>query len=210
MLVYNRSLPDDPRDGMPLLVLLHGRGSHRGDLQALRPHIPPGWGLITPQAPHPGHPWNYGPGWAWYRYIEEDQVDAPSLQKSLAELTTFIDDLPTQLGFRPGRTVLGGFSQGGTMSLAWSLANPGRASGVLVFSGFLIASPPVLPTDGSVERVGVFWGHGTRDPSIPWALAERGRRKLVEAGVDLETKDYEIGHWIAPEEIADAMAFVAR
>jgi phospholipase/carboxylesterase len=210
MLVFNRSLPDEARDGTPLLVLLHGRGSHRGDLQALRPHVPPGWGLVTPQGPHPGHPWNYGPGWAWYRYIEEDQVDERSLQTSLGELTAFIDDLPAQLGIQPGPIVVGGFSQGGTMSLAWSLANPGRASAVLVFSGFLIASPAMLPSDGSAEGSRVFWGHGTRDPSIPWALGERGRRKLIEAGVDLETKDYEIGHWIAPEEIADAMAFIAR
>ena len=207
MLLFDRHMPDDARDGLSLLVLLHGRGSHRGDLQALRPHIPRGWGLITPQAPHPGHPWGYGPGWAWYRYVAEDQVDPQSLAKGLAELTAFLDDLPAQLGVRPGRIVLGGFSQGGTMSLAWALANPGRASAVLVFSGFLVAAPRVLPVSGSVKGARVFWGHGLRDPSIPWALAERGREKLIEAGVDLETKDYEIGHWIAPEEITAAMAF---
>ena len=52
------------------------------------------------------------------------------------------------------------------------------------------------------------WGHGTRDTSIPLAMAERGRQHLLEAGADLETKDYEIGHWISPEEIGDAMAFL--
>lgn len=206
MLVFNRYLPDDAQDGLPVLVLLHGRGSHRGDLQALRPHIPPGWGLVTPQAPHPGHPWGYGPGWAWYRYVVEDQVDPLSLERGLTELTSFLDDLPAQLGVRPGRVVLGGFSQGATTSLAWALANPGRVSDVLVFSGFLIASPPVLGATADGARV--FWGHGTRDPSIPFDLAKRGRQRLVEAGANLETRDYEIGHWIAPEEIVDAMAFL--
>ena len=42
----------DVRDPIrQILVLLHGRGSHRGDLMALRPSIPSGWGLITPQGP---------------------------------------------------------------------------------------------------------------------------------------------------------------
>ena len=210
MLVFNRYLPDDARDGLPVLLLLHGRGSHRGDLQALRPHIPAGWGLVTPQAPHPGHRWGYGPGWAWYQYVAEDQVDPTSLEKGLDELTGFIDDLPAQLGLQPGRVVLGGFSQGATTSLAWVLANPGRVSDVLVFSGFLIASPPALAQGKTAAGVRGFWGHGTRDPSIPLAMAEKGRQRLLEAGADLETKNYEIGHWIAPEEIRDAMSFLER
>lgn len=56
----------------------------------------------------------------------------------------------------------------------------------------------------------MFWGHGLRDPSIPWALAERGRKRLIEAGVDLATMDYEIGHWTVPEEITQAMDFAER
>ena len=208
MLVFNKYVPDYAGDGLTVHVLLHGRGSHRGDLQALRPHIPPDWGLVTPQAPHPGHPWGYGPGWAWYRYLEEDQVDPGSLEKGLDQLTLFMADLPAQLGLQPGRVVLGGFSQGATTSLAWALANPTRVSDVLVFSGFLVASPPILARGKAAPDIRAFWGHGTRDPSIPLVMADRGRQRLLEAGADLETKNYEIGHWIAPEEISDAMAFL--
>ena len=117
-------------------------------------------------------------------------------------------DLPAQLGLQPGRVVLGGFSQGATTSLAWALANPTRVSDVLVFSGFLVASPPILARGKAAPDIRAFWGHGTRDPSIPLVMADRGRQRLLEAGADLETKNYEIGHWIAPEEISDAMAFL--
>jgi phospholipase/carboxylesterase len=207
MLAFDRWLPADARDGLPVLVLLHGRGSHRGDLQALRPNLPPGWALITPQGPHPGMPWGYGPGWAWYRYVEEDHVDEPTLEH-LGELSAFVQDLPAHLGVEPGRVAIGGFSQGGTISLAWSLRN-GAEIPVLNFSGFLIDSP-VVPTErASVEGARVFWGHGRRDPAIPFELAEKGRTKLRAAGAKLDAKDYEIGHWIAPEEIRDAMAFLA-
>ena len=208
MLLFDKHLPERAADGVPLLVLLHGRGSHRGDLQALRPGIPAGWGLVTPQGPHPGHPWGYGPGWAWYRYLAEDRVDEASLRQGLDALTEFLDALPTLLGVRPGRLMLGGFSQGGTTALACSLRDPARAEATLVFSGFLIDSPLVPPEAAAAGRPRIFWGHGRRDPAIPFELAEKGRKRLREAGATLTAKDYEIGHWIAPEEIADAVAFL--
>jgi phospholipase/carboxylesterase len=208
MLAFNRWLPDDARNGLPVLVLLHGRGSHRGDLQALRPHLPPGWALVTPQGPHPGHVWGYGPGWAWYRYLEEDRVDAATLEHSLGELSAFVQDLPTHLGVEPGRVAIGGFSQGGTISLAWALRNAGEVP-VLNFSGFLIDSP-IVPTEAAAVRgARVFWGHGRRDSAIPFELAEKGRGTLRAGGALLDAHDYEIGHWIAPEEIEDAMRFLA-
>jgi phospholipase/carboxylesterase len=207
MLLFDEYLPPDAADGLPLLVLLHGRGSHKGDLQALGPALSPGWGLVTPQGPHPGHPWGYGPGWAWYRYLQEDRVDEATLQQGLDALTGFMDALPEALGVRPGRVVIGGFSQGGTAALAWALRASPRADSVLVFSGFLIDSK-LVPVRAAAGGPRIFWGHGHLDPAIPFALAERGRRRLREVGAALVARDYEIGHWIAPEEIGDAMAFL--
>ena len=207
MLLFDRYLPAGAADGLPLLVLLHGRGAHKGDLQALRPALPPAWGLVTPQGPHPGQPWGYGPGWAWYRYLQEDRVDEATLQQGLDALTEFMHALPEAIGFRPGRVVIGGFSQGGTAALAWALRAPSHADSVLVFSGFLIDSK-LVPVHAATHGPRIFWGHGHRDPAIPFALAERGRRRLRDVGAPLEAHDYEIGHWIAPEEIGDAMAFL--
>jgi len=140
--------------------------------------------------------------------LAEDRVDEVSLQESLAALDEFVGGLPASLGLEPGRIALGGFSQGATTSLAWTLRNPRRVDAVLHFSGFLVDSP-LVPNGGAPEaRPRIFWGHGRRDPSIPFALAERGRDRLRESGATLVTRDYEIGHWIAPDEIEDAMAFL--
>ena len=208
MLVYNVSRPAEAQDGATVAVLLHGRGSHRGDLQALRPLIPERWVLVTPQAPHPGHPWKYGPGWAWYRYVEEDRVVAETLEQSLTALDTFMAELPPLVGCTPGRVVLGGFSQGGTTSMAYALSRPGSVVAALNFSGFLADSRTIAESALSPEATPVFWGHGTRDPNIPIELATRGRTRLIEAGVPLVAKDYQIGHWIAPEELGDAVTMV--
>lgn len=208
MLGFDLSRPPTADDGATVAVLLHGRGSHRGDLQALRPHLPDHWTLVTPQAPHPGHPWGYGPGWAWYRYVAEDRVEAPGLEWSLGALDRFLAGLPNTVGFRPGRVVLGGFSQGGTVSLAYAFTRPGAVAGVLNFSGFLVDSP-VLPAETlHPEATPVFWAHGVRDPAIPHALAVKGRGRLAAAGVPLVARDYEIGHWIDPAGVAEAVAFV--
>lgn len=208
MLGFDLSRPPEAADGATVAVLLHGRGSHRGDLQALRPHLPEGWVLVTPQAPHPGHPWGYGPGWAWYRYLSDDRVEEKGLKLSLAALDAFLNELPTLLRLRPGRVILGGFSQGGTVSLAYTLAHPRAADAALVFSGFLAATPSLSDEALAAARTPVFWGHGTRDANIPLALAQGGRERLATAGVTVAARDYDIGHWIDPAEVADAVAFV--
>jgi phospholipase/carboxylesterase len=205
MLTFVHSAPDDARDGTPVLVLLHGRGSSEADLMGLRPHLPADHALVCPRAPFPGAPWGYGPGWAWYRFLGANRPEPESFESSQRELADFLDALPEQLGFSPGRVTLGGFSQGGTMSLAFALRHPGRVAGVLNFSGFLADHPSVRATPESVGGTRFFWGHGTRDPNIPFELALQGRAELSAAGAELSALDYPIGHWIAPEELADAV-----
>ena len=203
-LTYSVSAGPDARDGSPVALLLHGRGAHRGDLQALRDRLPDDFVLVTPQAPHPGHPWGYGPGWAWYRYLAEDRVDEPTLEASLGLLDGFVDQLAPALPVTPGHLFLGGFSQGGTTSVAWALSRPGRVDGVLNFSGFLVDGA-VTADLGHAPSVPIFWGHGTRDPNIPFALAEKGRARLDGAGARITTVDAEIGHWIGPGVFSEAV-----
>ncbi len=203
-LAFEMHVPDGARDGATVAVLLHGRGADRHDLVGLAPHLPPGTVLVTPEAPHPGQPWGYGPGWAWYRYVAEDRVVGDTLMDSLARLDAFLDALPAVLPIQPGALVLGGFSQGGTTALAYGLTRPGRADALVVLSGFLVHAPELVPvTADALGGVPVFWGHGRMDPAIPHALGERGRERLRAVGVALTVGDYAAGHGIAAEEMAD-------
>ena len=197
-------------DRATLAVLLHGRGSDKGDLQGLRPLLPEDWTLVTPRAPFPGEPWGYGPGYAWYRYIEEDRVDPATLGESLGLLGDLLGGLPRALGLDVQRIVLGGFSQGGTMSLSYALTRPSTVAGVLNFSGFLPSAIHLDETGATPPATPIFWGHGTGDPAIPIGLAERGRNRLRRAGAKLVARDYRIGHWIVPEEVAAAVATVTE
>lgn len=206
---FERTGPADVADGATVVLLLHGRGSDKNDLQGLRPHLPSDWVLVTPQAPFSGAAWGYGGGGAWYRYKEEDEVWVDTLRDSLGRLDTFLAELPGTLGFAPGRVILGGFSQGGTVSLAYSLTRPESVAAVLNFSGFLAAAVELDESGAAPPTTPIFWGHGVGDPAIPFSLAEKGRDRLRRAGAKLLARDYRIGHWIAEDEIADAVAMVA-
>jgi len=208
MLGYDLSRPPEAGHGARVAVLLHGRGSHRGELQALRGRLPDDLVLVTPQAPFPGHPWGYGPGWAWYRHIEADRVDDDSLQRSLQALGVFLSELPALLRLRPGPIFLGGFSQGGTVSLAYALSRPGSVAGVLDFSGFLADTPVVAVTPASADGAPIFWAHGLRDATVPFYLAQRGRARLEECGADVTARDYDTGHWIAQRALNDVVEFI--
>jgi phospholipase/carboxylesterase len=196
-------------DSTTVAVLLHGRGSDKHDLQGLRPQIPEDWTLVTPRAPFPGEPWGYGKGYAWYRYIDEDRVEADTLMESLSLLDEFLAALPRTTGVTPRRIVLGGFSQGGTTSLSYAVTRPGAVAAVLNFSGFLPGAIQVDETGATPPSTPIFWGHGLGDPAIPIGLAERGRNRLRRAKAPLLTRDFSIGHWIVPEEVEAAVAMVS-
>lgn len=203
-------VPTDAKDGIAVVVLLHGRGADRTDLFSLRRFFPREWAVVAPDAPFAAAPWGYGPGRAWYRYLGRNMPDPESFTTSLNAVDRLLDTLSTTIGHEPGRVALGGFSQGGTVSLGYALSHAHRMLSVLNFSGFLADHPSVSTSPATVKRARIFWGHGTADPAIPFELAIEGRDRLRQAKADLETRDYAIGHSISQEELEDAVAWLER
>ncbi|MGH7446735.1 MAG: alpha/beta hydrolase [Longimicrobiales bacterium] len=209
-LPHDLYVPTGARDGVPVVVVLHGRGAERSDLFPLRRFFPPRWAVVAPDAPFAAAPWGYGPGRAWYRYLGRNTPEPESFDASLDAIERLLDNLPETLGREPGSIALGGFSQGGTVSLAFALSRPERALNVLNFSGFLADHPAVRVEAATVHNARIFWGHGTSDPAIPFDLAIEGRELLRRAGADLDARDYDIGHSISPDELNDAVAWLER
>lgn len=209
MLKYEQVVPEDVAEGAPLVVLLHGRGADRFDLLSLAPVVAPDAVVVAAQAPHPGAPWGYGPGWAWYRFLGGAAPEPESFEASQQALAEFLAALPGRLPVRTGPLVLGGFSQGGTTSLGYALRNPGAVRLAVCLSGFLPEHPTVQATAESVAGTRFFWGHGTQDPAIPFAMGQAGRAALRAAGAELDTRDYVMGHGISPEEARDLRDWIA-
>ena len=180
------------------------------DLQGLAPVLPARGTLVTPQAPHPGATWGYGPGWAWYRYLGQDNAEAESLAESMKMLEVFLKRLPERLGFLPSPLVLGGFSQGATTSLAYALTHPGAVAGVVLLSGFLVNRRSLAVGPERIGETPLFWAHGTEDPAVPFTLALEGRKRIREVGGKLEARDYPMGHWVTPNEISDLRDWLTK
>jgi phospholipase/carboxylesterase len=200
---------DKGSDTGPVLVLLHGRGSDERDLLPIGRMLHADATTVSVRAPFAAAPWGYGPGYAWYRFLGGTTPEPESFVGGQDALAAFIDSLPARLGRTGFPIVLGGFSQGGTSSLAFMMRNPGRVRGVLVFSGFLADHPSVAVTPDRVRDTPIFWGHGTADAAIPFALAEAGWAELRAAGAPIETHSYRgMAHSINEEELRDAATWL--
>jgi phospholipase/carboxylesterase len=210
MLKYEVRAPASARVDARLILLLHGRGATRHDLFPLAQQLPADAFVVAPEAPFPAAPWGYGPGSAWYQFLGRNRPEPKSFSDSLQSLEDFLRDLKQEFSY--GKVIMGGFSQGGTISLAYGLNHQSDIAGVLNFSGFLADHPGVAPhllTPPS-PHLKIWWGHGKQDPAIPFALAVEGRAQLKAAGYDVEARDYNIGHWIDAVELADAVAWLER
>jgi phospholipase/carboxylesterase len=110
--------PTDP--AAPLVVLLHGRGSHEGEILALADHLPVGAAYAAVRAPIAA-----GGGYAWFANRGIGRPVAESLRATMDWFRGWLDDVaPTG---RP--VVLVGFSGGAAFAGGLLLDDPARYAG---------------------------------------------------------------------------------
>jgi phospholipase/carboxylesterase len=56
----------------------------------------------------------------------------------------------------------------------------------------------------------VFQSHGTRDPLLPFAVAERLRHELDSAGMRVSFTSFDDGHGIPPEVMRDLGTWLSK
>jgi phospholipase/carboxylesterase len=174
-----------------LIVLLHGWGANYQDLAPLAPMFNlPDYQFLFPNAPFP-HPQVPG-GRAWYS-LENSNYDG--IEESRKLLYNWLFSLPENTGVPLEKIIVGGFSQGGAMSLDVGLKLP--VAGVCSLSGYLQYEPK--KPDNSFPPVLIC--HGKLDPVVPINLAQQAKQKLESVGVKLQYQEFDIAHEIIPQEI---------
>jgi phospholipase/carboxylesterase len=189
------SAPERERADRPLLVLLHGYGSHEGDLFSLSPMLPLSPVIASVRAPH-----SMGPGFAWFPIEGESRIDDAN------ESTDALLEWLGTLSFTSVGVI--GFSQGGAMALQLLRRAPSRFSYAAVLSGFALSG--ALPGDADLASSPppVFWGRGTHDQVINPAYISFTQEWLPAHSV-LTERIYEgLPHSISAPELADLAAFV--
>ncbi|MFD1714786.1 alpha/beta hydrolase [Amnibacterium flavum] len=185
----------------PLLVLLHGVGSHEGDLFALSPHLP-----LQPVIASLRAPGRYGTGWSWYELGTPDDPNSEGVDAAAVSVLAWLDSLdpaPTSVG-------LFGFSQGAAVSLQLIRHAPERFDFVIQLSGYV--TPGDLPGDAQLVSVRppVFWGRGTEDDIIPPEAVEFTEDWLPGHST-LDRRTYEgLGHAVSQAELSDVVGFLRR
>ena len=191
----------------PLAVLLHGYGSHMGDLAALCPEIDTGRLLYAlPNAPV-RLDLGYGSvGFAWVHPPEGDRPEAA--QDAEDKRSAFLSEVTGRHQVEPGRIVVGGFSQGGVMAFRWGLPNPDTFMGLFALSARMPEPDSMLTRLPDERRQPIFISHGTLDPIIAVNEGRSSRLFLQSNGFDPEYHEYEMGHQITPAVLADLVKWL--
>lgn len=143
---------------------------------------------------------------AWFDLPPGDFLtteDAPGLRAAADYFSCLIEE-EIGRGVAPERIVLGGFSQGGAISLMTGLRYAHQLGAIAALSGWLpLASALVHDSSTESRMTPIFLGHGTLDHITPLWMAEKAREQLAAHGNSVDLRTYPIGHSVDGTELHD-------
>ncbi|MCF2972097.1 alpha/beta fold hydrolase [Synechococcus sp. Nb3U1] len=191
----------------PLLLMLHGIGSHEGDLIQLAPYLDPRFAVLSLRAPIP---LSMG-GFAWFEmtWTEEGPVgNIPQARTSLRLLSSFLDQVLQEgipdTALDSARIYLMGFSQGAIMSLYLALIQPEKLAGIVAMSGRLpeeVVAEAVEPE--RMKNLAILAVHGTEDAVLPIPFGREIRDYFTRLPLDFTYREYDMGHEVSPQSLLD-------
>lgn len=188
--------------------MLHGWGANCQDLAGLADYMDlSDYQLVFPEAPFP-HPYN-PVGKMWYSFPQDYSFlgksefgDRADLSTSRDRLIEFLTHFTETSNIPFSRIILGGFSQGGAMTLDVGVRLP--LAGLMILSGYLHA--PLQPQQASLPPTLMI--HGRQDQVVPLQAAHQARDSLEAIGVTLNYQEYDMGHEIQPIALRQIQSFV--
>lgn len=178
----------------PLVVLLHGRGSHEREIIALAEHLPAGVAYAAVRAPIAE-----GGGYAWFANRGIGRPVAESLRATMDWFRQWLDQVAI-----PGRpVVLVGFSGGAAFAGGLALDAPDRYAGAAILYGTLPFDAGVPTGPARLAGLPVVVAQGEHDTVIPRELLDRTWDYLLgESGAPTIARRDPVGHGISGEALA--------
>jgi phospholipase/carboxylesterase len=196
----------------PTILTLHGRGANAFDLLGLAPYLSGGrFMMICPQGPLETPIGPDAVGYAWYPMSMGGAPDVEAMLSSQRKLQAFLDDCLKSYPIDPKKLAILGFSQGGVMAYSLALGNAERFAALAVLSSWLPKELlPRLNVDDAVQSLPTLVQHGTQDPMIQIERARSSVEILRQLRLPLTYREYEMGHEIRPESLADLSAWLEK
>lgn len=208
-LAYNFQRSEEAK--APLLLQLHGYGSHENDLYAMRDGLPAALHILSLRAPL-----NLGMGgFAWYE-IDFNQPGAKmnnleQARESLGLIRTFLKRFREAEDLVESEVWLMGFSQGCILSYALALQEPHNFSKVLALSGYVLKElVPEQYQPAQIQHLDFFVSHGSEDPIIPVQAARQSVAMLEKLQISHRYQEYPVGHGVAPENFRDLQKWLQQ
>ena len=116
-----------------------------------------------------------------------------------------------QRGIATNRIVLGGFSQGGAISLFSGPRYPEKLAGIMGLSCYMLLEDQ-LPAERTRANYGtrVFLAHGTQDPVVDVRRGAEARQLLEAGGYPVEWHAYPMPHSVCPQEVDEIAAWLRK
>jgi len=203
--------PKIKKEKNPLLLLLHGYGSNEEDLFSFASELPEEYYVVSARAPYDLQPY----GHAWYAItFDADQnkfSDDDQAIESRDLIARFINELVAELPIDSENVTLIGFSQGTILSYAVALSYPEKIKRVVALSGYL--NEGILASGYETKdfkNLKMFVSHGTQDQVIPVDWARKAPEALKNIGIEVDYKEYPIGHGVSPQNFHDLKNWLER
>jgi phospholipase/carboxylesterase len=199
------------------VVFLHGLGDDGHGWSDIVPalRLPPTLKIrfLFPHAPEIAVTLNGGYRMpAWYDLYDRDfktRSDLSGVRTSRVHLEHLIAR-ERHRGIASSRIVLGGFSQGGALSLYVGMRHSERLAGLIALSAYLIDPDSLDEAAPANRRTPMFIAHGTLDDVVRFEWGDASRVALEQAGWPVEWHAYPMGHSAVLEEVEAIGAFIAR
>lgn len=179
---------------------------------------------VLPHAPETPVTANGGavmPSWFDIESFDFSTEDEPGMLRSVRSINELVA-AEVDAGIPADRIIIGGFSQGGVISLLTGLTSERKLGGVAVMSSWLpLKTKFKAMANDHVKKIPIFWGHGKSDPLVRYPWAEQSVNFLkVQLRIAEATKENAVGiefhgyvglvHSANDEEVEDLQTWLER
>ena len=186
-------IPAAEKTSKRLMVMLHGLGDSVEGYRWLPEAMNLPWlNYLLVNAPDA-----YYGGYSWFDYPNNMP---PGILRSRRLLFELLDGLQIK-GFAPRDVTLGGFSQGGLMTMDAGLRYPHRLAGLVDISGWVFEIEKLMTELSPAAREQrLLISHGPYDELIPFGPVKEQASILKKAGLNVAWHEFPKGHTIYGEE----------
>ncbi len=201
-LTYNYQAAKKNADQAPIVLMIHGYGSHENDLFGMVPALPENVHYVSVRG---SHTLGFG-GFAWYE-INFNQVgdkinNLEQAKNSLKTLRHFVAQFREAYDLKSNPLWLMGFSQGTILSYGYALSHPTEVQKVAALSGYVLKGlvpEQYKPTE--VQHLQFFVSHGSQDDILPISAARQTITFLEKLNISHVYHEYPVGHGVSPDNM---------